>query len=301
MKRFACVLMMVPTLALGQASFDCKKAATPVEKAICADDFLQSLDQVMGVVYKGMVAVDPALKVSQKKWLGGRPTNPEKLTQSYVDRLRKMLAESKNLDQIAVDFLAAKDDKISKWSKQGEMYDAMDGSIGVALALFMDAYAAQKNLGNLKKEGGEVFEEDPYYMPTLNSSTVYKMKSGDYVIFYCKRMAMTNGVFSAWLLKAGASKFAPTLLSIPLYDREKKIITDEEQMIGAMNLLADDVFVFHEKGAGYGGFSVDRFLKLVGGKFQLQKQTATRDNFDEKYELKGTDDDWIVVYERGKS
>lgn len=300
MKLFTCLLVVLPTLALGQASFDCKKASTAVEKAICADDFLQSLDVVMGTVYAHALKESPSLKESQKKWLSSRPSDADKLTQSYLDRLRHILGGVKNLDQMALEFLAANDAQISKWSKQSEMYDAMDGSVGVALSLFMEAYAAHNKLGNIKAEGGEVFEDSNYYMPTLNSTAVYKLQSGDYVIFYCKRMALHNGVFSAWLLKAGAQKFAPTLLSIPLYEKTQKAIIPQDQMNGFVALMADDLFVFHEKGAGYGGFSTDRFLKLVDGQFQLQKQAATRDNFDEKYELKGTDDDWVVVYERGK-
>jgi uncharacterized protein len=59
------------------ASFDCKKASTFVEKAICSDPLLGKFDDALSVNYKGMLASDfggskKSLKDEQLKWLANR-------------------------------------------------------------------------------------------------------------------------------------------------------------------------------------------------------------------------------------
>lgn len=60
-----------PTFA---ASFDCSKAATKVEKTICTDDELSSLDEDMAGLYKKALQTGDAsgVKAAQKIWLKDR-------------------------------------------------------------------------------------------------------------------------------------------------------------------------------------------------------------------------------------
>jgi len=58
------------------ASFDCAKAATPVEKLVCSDDDLATLDVEMAAVFGKLVATNPenvaSIRESQRAWLGER-------------------------------------------------------------------------------------------------------------------------------------------------------------------------------------------------------------------------------------
>jgi uncharacterized protein len=74
-----------PALAsrpLARASFDCGKAQTPLEKAICSDIHLGKADIVLSRVYAGALKSDkladkPALIENEKKWLKGLPATCE--------------------------------------------------------------------------------------------------------------------------------------------------------------------------------------------------------------------------------
>jgi uncharacterized protein len=72
-----------PALAsrpLARASFDCGKAQSLLEKAICSDIHLGKADIVLSRVYAGALKSDkqadkPTLIASQRKWLNGLPAN----------------------------------------------------------------------------------------------------------------------------------------------------------------------------------------------------------------------------------
>lgn len=70
-------LIVVCTEAHG-VSFDCKKASTSVENAICADAMLEKLDDALAENYKRMLASNIGdgarrdLRATQKKWLAER-------------------------------------------------------------------------------------------------------------------------------------------------------------------------------------------------------------------------------------
>lgn len=71
------MLVLAPEVALAQPSFDCAKASTPVEHAICRSDHLSMLDRLMAEVYsttrKQMSAADrQRLLVDQRAWLASR-------------------------------------------------------------------------------------------------------------------------------------------------------------------------------------------------------------------------------------
>lgn len=69
---FALLVTGSPVLA---ASFDCSKASSLVEKAICADSELSELDSALARAYKGALtaAANPAgLKAEQRSWIASR-------------------------------------------------------------------------------------------------------------------------------------------------------------------------------------------------------------------------------------
>jgi uncharacterized protein len=51
------------------ASFDCAKAATPSEVAICGDPTLSALDSQLGAAYALRVAADPGLRPLERGWI----------------------------------------------------------------------------------------------------------------------------------------------------------------------------------------------------------------------------------------
>lgn len=70
-------LLAVPAMALAQPSFDCSKASTPVERAICADAKLAAADREMAATYDALVGslAGPAkdhLARDQARWLENR-------------------------------------------------------------------------------------------------------------------------------------------------------------------------------------------------------------------------------------
>ncbi|SMC27317.1 Protein of unknown function [Andreprevotia lacus DSM 23236] len=70
----ACILLLAFAPARA-ASFDCAKAATATEKAICADGPLSQMDQDLAQVWRKALAIAPApavLKAAQRQWLRRR-------------------------------------------------------------------------------------------------------------------------------------------------------------------------------------------------------------------------------------
>lgn len=73
--RFAAALLFAAALPASAASFDCAKARTDVEKAICADRQLSTLDEKLGRAWRGYLATaqDPASeRARQQEWLKSR-------------------------------------------------------------------------------------------------------------------------------------------------------------------------------------------------------------------------------------
>lgn len=101
MGRISWILVGVLTLLpqAHAASFDCSKAATNVEKTICADDKLSQLDSDLAVAYKQAVErSDDKQKIvqGQRQWLREVRdvcADASCLTQAYTARLREMRAE----------------------------------------------------------------------------------------------------------------------------------------------------------------------------------------------------------------
>ena len=82
------------------ASFDCARASTLVEQAICSDAKLSELDESMAHAYKKAIASSynaSALKSEQRTWLTGvrnKCSDVTCLTRTYLDRQKELSALS---------------------------------------------------------------------------------------------------------------------------------------------------------------------------------------------------------------
>jgi uncharacterized protein len=73
MRKSWCVLLLLAAGAAHAASFDCSKAKTPQEKAICGSPELSAADEQMAAAYKALLAtttteVKPAVRDNQRSW-----------------------------------------------------------------------------------------------------------------------------------------------------------------------------------------------------------------------------------------
>ena len=106
---FLCVLFaifIIPSI-IRAASFDCSKATTKTEKAICDDSTLSKLDEDMAAAYsKALKTSDPdAVKKGQRKWLKEilAPCIEDKacIKKAYENRLRQLESPALSKDQIS--------------------------------------------------------------------------------------------------------------------------------------------------------------------------------------------------------
>lgn len=93
---FSAVLTLLASHAIA-ASFDCSKASTSVERAICADSLLERLDVALTQNYRGMLASNfggskKALRQEQLGWISQR--NKCTSTKCLIDAYRKRLNET---------------------------------------------------------------------------------------------------------------------------------------------------------------------------------------------------------------
>jgi uncharacterized protein len=97
------VLTMLPFLGLipsaEAATFDCNKASTFVEKAICSNPRLTSMDDQLGRLYKDALAASSnsvALKAEQRAWLSSRDQckDSDCIIKAYEDRISALGAIS---------------------------------------------------------------------------------------------------------------------------------------------------------------------------------------------------------------
>ncbi|MDR2837127.1 MAG: hypothetical protein LBV49_00935 [Azonexus sp.] len=76
------------------ASFDCDKATSVTEKAICADEKLSALDGSLSFIWKKVSGIDPSMKTSQLRWLQDRDAcgaDVSCLTMRYNERLGALI------------------------------------------------------------------------------------------------------------------------------------------------------------------------------------------------------------------
>lgn len=81
------------TQSLLSASFDCTRASSPTERAICSDATLSDFDGRMAVAYKQLLSRDPLALPEQREWMKQRNQcggDIGCLTSSYQGRLQKI-------------------------------------------------------------------------------------------------------------------------------------------------------------------------------------------------------------------
>jgi len=104
-KGWLIMLLSMGVAAAHAASFNCAKAATPQEKAICASPELGAADTRMAAAYRKLLAAAPAeikpeIRDGQRAWLegmdgecqdGGQPTQLTRCLHEYLDARTKAL------------------------------------------------------------------------------------------------------------------------------------------------------------------------------------------------------------------
>jgi len=88
--------LLIP-LSVAAADFDCAKASTNVEKAICADAELSSLDEQIGRAYRealrrGSSDEQSSLRSEERAWLKARDACGARDHACLVDRYRERVA-----------------------------------------------------------------------------------------------------------------------------------------------------------------------------------------------------------------
>jgi uncharacterized protein YecT (DUF1311 family) len=102
----AAAVILMSAAPASAASFDCAKAATPVERAICADPALSRLDVDIATTYSAAGAgLDDAMRArlqrSQREWLSHREATREELAKSMKARLSLLRSPRRTLGGIA--------------------------------------------------------------------------------------------------------------------------------------------------------------------------------------------------------
>ncbi|MHB2249287.1 lysozyme inhibitor LprI family protein [Pseudomonas fitomaticsae] len=149
----ACALLFLQqALASGM---DCTKAASVVEKAICADKPLYELDAQMGAAYRKLMKATPAqteVKKAQREWLKERDRCGEEvscLSQRYQDRLQVLHAQW-------IDAVAYKPDEIDKQVMEDLQLLVRE------MSKENPEFALERALGSLTTANGETsFSGDP--------------------------------------------------------------------------------------------------------------------------------------------
>jgi uncharacterized protein len=78
------------------ASFNCHKASTPTEKAICGDKYLSQLDSKMGEIYK-KASRHTNIKHEQRDWISHRNRNCSANEDCLYDMTKARIGELKHI------------------------------------------------------------------------------------------------------------------------------------------------------------------------------------------------------------
>lgn len=91
MNRF--LLLMFISLPSYSAGFDCTLATTHIERTICSNEELSSLDSELNQIYKNNVVENPALKQEQRNWMKNvrnKIVEPQDLIVAYQTRISEI-------------------------------------------------------------------------------------------------------------------------------------------------------------------------------------------------------------------
>lgn len=96
MKKLIAILVLLFSVSSIAASFDCTKAGTPVEQAICNSSELSSLDEALAQTYRSQIASSPEssqIKSDQRRWIAeirNKCDDTECLAAAYKKRISNL-------------------------------------------------------------------------------------------------------------------------------------------------------------------------------------------------------------------
>lgn len=101
-------LILLTSISLFAASFDCTKATTNVEKMICADEQLSQLDTKLSQIYSSFYFLTQEIKSDQRAWMKKRNTCKESscvktFYQQRVEELNTSLANQNTFPRTYLD------------------------------------------------------------------------------------------------------------------------------------------------------------------------------------------------------
>ena len=107
MKKYL-ALVLLTSLSLFAASFDCTKATTNVEKMICADGQLSQLDTKLSQIYSSFTLLTKEIKTDQRAWMKKRNTCKDitcvqTLYQQRIEELDTSLTNQKTFPKLYLD------------------------------------------------------------------------------------------------------------------------------------------------------------------------------------------------------
>jgi uncharacterized protein YecT (DUF1311 family) len=102
------LILVLTTLSLFGASFDCTKATTKVEKMICQDEELSKLDEKLSEVYTSFYLLTKEIKTDQRAWMKQRNQCQDRncIKESYQTRIQELttsLANQKTFPKLYLD------------------------------------------------------------------------------------------------------------------------------------------------------------------------------------------------------
>lgn len=117
-KSYLLIAMLFASPFSFGASFDCAKAATPVEKLICSDDALSTLDEQLGAAYRQALSESTdkeLIKKAQAEWLKEQRACKDSacLTEKYRARIAVLKTPS-SIDRAAPSSVTAKTEENKK-------------------------------------------------------------------------------------------------------------------------------------------------------------------------------------------
>lgn len=226
----ACVCLSLGSAgAANRASFDCAKAGTPVEKAICADGKLAAADLQLGKLFTDLVAAHPGhaadLRRDQRAWLSQRNTGckvykgaalTDCVSRSYQDQIARL--SGKNLL-----VCGAPRETSGKFSLN---CDAVNDPAGLSLVLAghdadhdtaaLDSLTVRRNGAppqTLPLQDAEIFRSGLRDAPAEVVELVDANFDGHADIkLWTSTSAGPNNGYSYWLFDPGSGKFQATEL-----------------------------------------------------------------------------------------
>lgn len=167
-----------------KASFDCKKAASAVEKAICEGNYTAELDVVLDELYRAVMskaeaAKRAAIESGQRQWLGVRNTScgrakpdTECLARLYKDRIVELSREWRAIGGTVKGTAISGHYAYREKGEAGEMLlaEMPDGSVHVQVETVNTSHRSPHSCtfgGRLKTRTGDVLE---YREPETSTS-----------------------------------------------------------------------------------------------------------------------------------